>query len=165
MTSIGCPECGEKILNHREDCPHCHKPLPIVIHNLLLKESALERDGENTPSKSSVPTVNSWVMNIYEEVETLKGQKIQQIKSSIFYRTGWVCLILGIVLISNEMWSGGSLVLTVFLCLMLYPLIRFLLGGKDGLLPMVITFIVEEVLKNKFINILENIGKKDKRKH
>ena len=94
-------------------------------------------------------------MKFFEEVETLRGRRIERVKSGIFYYSGWICLILGIVLVSNEIMLGGFLVLTAFPCLMLYPLIRYLLGGKDSLLAVATTVIVEEVLKNE----MKNVGK------
>ena len=94
-------------------------------------------------------------MGIYEEVETLRGRK-----SSFFYWSGLGFLVLGIALIINEFMFGVFLILTVFPCLMLYPLIRFLFGGKDSLGAVVTTWIVEEVLKYE----ISKIGKK-KRKY
>lgn len=99
-------------------------------------------------------------MGIYEEVETLRGRKIERIKSGFFYWSGLGLLVLGIILISNKLMIGGFMVLTVFPCLMLYPLIRFLFGGKDSLGAVVTTVIVEEVLKNE----IAKIGNKKKRK-
>ena len=100
-------------------------------------------------------------MGIYEEVETLRGRKVERVKSGVFYLSGLGFLVLGISLITNEIWVGAALVLTVFPCLMLYPLIRFLFGGKDSLGAVVTTVIVEEVLKNQ----ISKIGKKGNRKY
>jgi len=99
-------------------------------------------------------------MGIFEEVETLRGRKIERIKSGVFYWSGLGFLVLGITLITNKIWVGGFLVLTVFPCLMLYPLVRFLFGGKDSLGAVVTTVIVEEVLKHE----ISKISKKKKRK-
>jgi hypothetical protein len=99
-------------------------------------------------------------MGIYEEVETLRGRKIERIKSSFFYWSGLGFLVLGVGLLINEIMLGVLLLLTFFPFLMLYPLIRFLFGGKDSLGAVVTTVIVEAVLKNE----ISKIGKK-KRKY
>lgn len=99
-------------------------------------------------------------MKIYEEIKTLRGNKTKRIRSGVFYFSGWTFLILGIGLIVNEMWFGASLVLFAFPCLVLYPAIRFLLGGKDSLAAVAATVVVEEVLKNE----IKNIGKEKKKR-
>lgn len=100
-------------------------------------------------------------MVIYEEIENLRGRKIERVKSGVFYWTGLGFLVLGIGLLINKIWIGAFLVLTIFPCLMLYPLIRFLFGGKDSLGAIVTTVVVEEILKNE----ISKIGEKKKRKH
>ena len=99
-------------------------------------------------------------MIIYEEFETLRGRKINRIKSGVFYLSGLVFLIIGVVLLANREYIGASLIITVSPCLMLYPLVRFVFGGKDSLGAVVATVVVEEVLKNE----VSKIGKKKKRK-
>lgn len=96
---------------------------------------------------------------IYEEIETLRGRRVKRVKTSVFYWSGLVFFIVGVVLIYHEMMMGALLILTLFPCLMLYPIVRFLFGGRDSLGAVVTTAIVEEVLKNE----IKNIGQ-DKKK-
>lgn len=98
-------------------------------------------------------------MEIHEEVESVNGTKVKRIKSSLIYGSGWTCLIVGIVLVVNEIMIGGTLVLFLFPCLMIYPFVRYMFGGKDSVVGVVSTVIIEEVLKNE----IKKIGKKNKR--
>ena len=52
-------------------------------------------------------------LKIYETVETLRGNKTERIKSSLFYFLGFFCLPIGIFLIAKEIWFGAFLILTV----------------------------------------------------
>ena len=96
---------------------------------------------------------------IYEIVETINGKrKIKRIKTSLILILSFLCLISGIVLIVNEIFLGGTLVLFFFPCLLLYPLIRFFFfGGKDSIAGVVTTVVVEEVAKGV---IIDTISKK-----
>jgi hypothetical protein len=98
-------------------------------------------------------------MEIHEEVESLNGTKVRRVKSSLIYGLGWTCLIVGIILVVNEIMIGGTLILFLFPCLMIYPFVRYMFGGKDSVVGVVTTVVVEEVLKNE----IKKIGKKDKR--
>ena len=174
------------LLNHRENSPELVEELKEYTSDL--KDGSLapsdaryiealakrlnispEGDGNSLPASdeaimaktesevlSPKPTKN-------ETPETLQGRKSEPINSSFFYLSGLGFLVLGVILISNKIWIfvGLAMVLTVFPCLMLYPLIRFLFGGKDSLGAVVTTVIVEEVLKNQ----ISKIGKKGNRKY
>lgn len=99
-------------------------------------------------------------MNIYEEVETLRGARIKRVKPSVFYWSALSALLLGIYLVSEAKVLGGFFVLTAFPFLMLYPAVRFLLGGKDSVVSVVTTAVIEEVLKNE----VRKIGDKSNRR-
>ena len=89
---------------------------------------------------------------------------IRRIKSGWFYVTGIALLIFGIHLVSEGNFYGISLILTAFPCLLLYPFVRFLIGGKDSILGAFLTLIFEEVLKHKLISWAEDTEKKKRRK-
>ena len=84
----------------------------------------------------------------------------RRLNSSVFYLGSLILFLVGIVLISNEILGGGFLALTLAPCLLLYPLIRFLFGGKDSIGVVVTTYVVEELLKKDIINAIEKRSKK-----
>lgn len=83
-----------------------------------------------------------------------------RLRSSLFYWSGLVAFISGIVLLGKDVMAGGFLVLTLAPCLLLYPLIRFLFGGNGGVVPAITTVVVEEVLKH---NAIERLSGKARR--
>lgn len=86
---------------------------------------------------------------ILETVRASSGNHVTRVKSSLFYWGAAVSLAVGIFLLSREVLVGATLVLTLLPCLLLYPLIRFLFGGKDSLGAAVVTVVVEEFLKGE----------------
>ena len=96
----------------------------------------------------------------YETVRALNGNYVTRPRSSLFYWGALVALIAGIVLLSNGSFVGGFLILTVAPCLLLYPLVRFLFGGKDSAVAVVTTVVVEEVLKNEFFKAVDRSSRK-----
>lgn len=95
----------------------------------------------------------------YETVEAINGNMVTRIKSSIFYWTGFACIPIGIFLLSEKFYVGAGLITFAAPCLLLYPLIRFLIGGKDSVVAVVATVVVEEVLKD----VIGKSGKKRKK--
>ncbi|MEX0899800.1 MAG: ankyrin repeat domain-containing protein [Gammaproteobacteria bacterium] len=73
------------------------------------------------------------------------------IPASYFYIGSVVAVIAGLAAIANEKWVGASILLTLSPCLLLYPAVRWALGGKDSGLAAVSTFVLEEILKRKLI--------------
>lgn len=98
---------------------------------------------------------------IYETVEAINGKEVKRLKSSLFYWSGLLSIGVGIYLVSEEMMIGGFLIITVGPFFLLYPLVRFLIGGKDSVGGVIATAVLEEVLKQKIENALTN---KDKRR-
>ena len=98
-----------------------------------------------------------------EEHQTRSGEKTQRVKSGIFYWASFWSFIIGMVLVVNEVFFGFALIMTACPALALYPLVRFLFGGKDSVWSAVWTFILEEFLKGKAAEIID--GKKRKRRH
>jgi hypothetical protein len=99
-------------------------------------------------------------IEIYETVEALNGKSVTRIKSSLFYWGAVLSLFIGFYFIAQKITLGGSLILFLAPCLLLYPLVRFLFGGKDSAVAVVTTAVVEEVLKAE----LKNMSNKKKRK-
>lgn len=69
--------------------------------------------------------------------------------------------IAGVALLSNELYIGAFLVMTLSPFLLLYPLVRFFFGGKDSIGVVVTTAIVEEVLKSE---VRKAVDKSSRRK-
>ena len=86
---------------------------------------------------------------IFETVTSINNRRtFKRVKTSIIIFAGISCVPLGILLLSNEIWFGGTLILTAFPCFLIYPFIRFLFfGGKDSVAAVVTTVVVEEVTK------------------
>ena len=99
----------------------------------------------------------------FERIQTLDGQLHERIRSSIFIWGGLLALVAGVALILNDANGGGFLAITLAPCLFLYPLVRLLFGGKGGVLPVVATVVVEEVLKRQVFKALDK-GEKRRRR-
>lgn len=99
----------------------------------------------------------------FEEFQTLDGSFEKRLRSSLFYWGGLIAFIAGIALLSNNVAAGGSLAITLAPCFLLYPLIRFLFGGKGGVVPAITTVIVEEVLKHQIFKALDRPSRKKRR--
>ena len=96
---------------------------------------------------------------LYETVEAINGKKVTRLRSSLFYWVGLVSIGVGVYLISEKPTFGGFLALTFGPFLLLYPPVRFFIGGKDSVGGVIATAVVEEVLKHKIENALTNKGK------
>ena len=59
-----------------------------------------------------------------------------------------------------EKFWGLTLILTVTPCLLLYPLVRLLFGGKDSIGAAVVTFITEEYLKIRSLMLSRKVAKR-----
>lgn len=100
----------------------------------------------------------------YETVESLNGNEVMRLKSSLFYESASLLLILGVALVvfglqePHYQDNGLLIVLSgVFSLLLvpfflLYPLVRYLIGGKDSVVPVVATAVVEGWLMAKVAN-------------
>lgn len=96
----------------------------------------------------------------YETVHALNGNYVTHLRSSLFHWGALVAFVAGVVLLSQELFVGGFLVLTLAPFLLLYPLVRFLFGGKDSAVAVVATVIVEEVLKNQINKAIDKSSRK-----
>ena len=99
----------------------------------------------------------------FEEYESGDGEKIQRVKSGIFYWSSFWSFIIGVILVTNEVFrTGVTLILTACPVLALYPLVRFLFGGKDSVWSAVSTFVLEEFLKGQAFDFIERKKRKKK---
>ena len=87
--------------------------------------------------------------DIFETVRDHKGSDHSRVKSSNIYLLGLLFLFGGLFLLQNGITFGGFMSLTLFPICMLYPLVRFLFGGKDSVAAVLTTVVVEEVLKKE----------------
>lgn len=126
-------------------------------------------EGDSTSSGTNLlPTVTSHTNDThrqtstwpYETVQALNGNYVTHLRSSLFYGGALVTFIGGVILLSQKMLLGGFLVLTLAPFLLIYPLVRFLFGGKDSAVAVVTTVIVEEVLKNQIMKAIDKSSKK-----
>lgn len=99
----------------------------------------------------------------YETILAFSGNYVTRIKSSIFYWGALLAFGSGIAFLYNQYMVGGFLVLTLAPCLLLYPLIRLLFGGRDSVGAVITTAVVEEVVKGEIFNAIERSSRKKRR--
>lgn len=101
---------------------------------------------------------------LFENYETLRGRKVTRVKSSVFFLASLTSFIVGILMFDNGNLKGGILLIfTIVPILLLYPVIRFFFGGKDSLVAVVGTIVVEEVVKKGIINSVNETEKRNRR--
>lgn len=98
-----------------------------------------------------------------EGFETLDGYYEKRLRSSLFYWGGFIAFIAGIVMLANDIAVGGLLAFTLTPFFFLYPLIRFLFGGKGGVVPAITTVITQEVLKHQILKAMDRASRKKQR--
>ena len=96
-------------------------------------------------------------IQIAETVTNLNGRPVERIRTALILRAAYLMILIAIVFI----WAGLSYdksilinlalfaLLTVTPFLLLYPLIRLIIGGKDSLLGIALTIAVDVGLKKK----------------
>ena len=99
-----------------------------------------------------------------EDYKTLNGGIKKRVRSSVFLFMSLLSLIFGLFLLDlGYLKLGVFCWITLFPIFLLYPIIRFLFGGKDSLAAAVGTVVIEEVVKSQIIKKIEKSGKKKKR--
>jgi hypothetical protein len=92
----------------------------------------------------------------HEKISSMKdGTTTTRIRGSVFLWGAIISFIVGVFLVANERYIGGVLILTVFPCLLIYPIIRAFWGGKDGIGAAITTVVVEEFIKKEIIKSIE----------
>ena len=112
---------------------------------------------ETSSTNAIHPKIGTWP---YETVQALNGNYVTRIKSSVFHWGALVAFISGVVFLSYGLRMGGFLVLTLAPFLLLYPIVRFLVGGKDSAIAVVTTVVVQEVLKHQIRKATDKASKK-----
>lgn len=88
------------------------------------------------------------------------GEPVVRIKTRIFIIGAVVSFFMGIALLLEEMYFGAFLVITLAPFLLLYPVIRFLVGGKDSIGAATLTAVTEELIKSEIVKKIEKSNKK-----
>lgn len=83
------------------------------------------------------------------------GRPVTRLRTSVFVWAALAALGAGLVLFGQNSYVGLTLSLVLAPCLLLYPVVRAVFGGRDSLRAAVITVVVEEVLKRGIINVVE----------
>jgi hypothetical protein len=96
----------------------------------------------------------------FEDLTLQNGSIHTRFKSGFFYSASIIAFVSGFIMLFNDLPLGGFLILTASPFFLLYPLVRFFFGGKDGLLPAVVTFVAQEVIKSKIQSSLDKNKKK-----
>ena len=90
------------------------------------------------------------------------GEPVIRVKTSIFIIGAVVSIFLGVVLLLEEIYFGAFMVITLAPFLLLYPVVRFLFGGKDSIGVAALTAVTEELIKSEVIKKIEKRKKKRK---
>lgn len=101
---------------------------------------------------------------LYETVKAINGNKVTRLRSSLFYWGGLASIGIGIYLIAEEIVFSGFLVLTLGPFLLLYPFVRFFIGGKDSVGGVIASAVAEEVLKAKIEDAFTKKYKRGRRR-
>lgn len=102
----------------------------------------------------------SWPIQLFV---TRKGNVEERITTSFFYVVALVLIASGVILFRAEIEGIGFSMVTVSPLFMLYPPIRFLFGGKGGLVPAAVTVLAERYLTYKISSALEGDKKKQRK--
>lgn len=94
-----------------------------------------------------------------ETVTNIEGKKVTRIRSSLFYWSGLMCLIVGSILLYRGIFGGGVLITVISPFLLLYPPVRFLMLGKDSLGAVLITSYFDYRL-NKWARSVDKSGRR-----
>jgi uncharacterized membrane protein len=102
---------------------------------------------------------------INETVKMIDGKVVSRVKSSVIYDAAFLTFVVsiialwaGVTLEKNFLLALGSLLLAFALpSLLIYPIVRFLLGGKDNLAGIFLTIFAQEYLKKNIKKKLDQI--------
>jgi hypothetical protein len=103
-------------------------------------------------------------IQVFEIITNLKGHQVKRVRTILILRAAYFLIFISAILIwvglsyekFNLLKVGIFVLLTLTPCFLLYPLIRFCIGGKDSLLGIALTVAVEVGLKNKINKAIEN---------
>ena len=94
-------------------------------------------------------------MEFKEEIRNLRNERVYRIKTGVIIGGGLLLLVLGVILFLISIkydikflpTIGIFLITFVFPVSLLYPLVRFFMGGRDSVLGVVISIVLEEYMK------------------
>jgi hypothetical protein len=94
---------------------------------------------------------------ISETVSGLNGEKVTRVKTSLIHQVAYALILIGFLLVffgalfgyNRILEVGFFLLITAVPFLFLYPVIRFVIGGRDSLFGIVLTMLVEHGIKKK----------------
>jgi len=103
--------------------------------------------------------------NLIETVTNLNGKEVTRVRTSLILCAAFLVTLIGLYLViegvqitdEKTLRIGVLLLLTIAPFMLLYTVVRFLIGGRDSLLGFLLTLFLEHVLKKKMIN--HDIGK------
>lgn len=95
-----------------------------------------------------------------EEIITARGELISRFQSSFFYFAAFSLIVIGGVLIRFEWENVGFSMIMISPTLFLYPAVRFLFGGKGGLLPMAVSYILDHYIRHKVVKAIDGSNRK-----
>ena len=99
-------------------------------------------------------------MEFKEEIRNFKNERVYRIKTGVIIVGGLLCLVSGLIFfwlsiaygIRYMSTIGGILTFFVFPVTLVYPVVRFFMGGRDSVMGLVISVVLEEYLKGKIKN-------------
>ena len=126
---------------------------------MKFKVTQLSLLGETNVYRSA----NNMEIQITETITNMTGHQVQRVRTTLILRAAYLLIFISVILIWTGLSFGTSMclyvglfvLLTVTPFFLLYPLIRFCIGGKDSLLGIALTVAVEVGLKNKFNKAIE----------
>lgn len=153
-----CQEYCDGRLAHANGGDRSQNPYAVSNYKLTHQWNAGWEAHDKIRNNTGQGAPPSWP---FEALHSGGNESGIRLRTSLFYWGGLVAFITGIALVSRDVMAGGFLVLTLAPCLFLYPFIRFLFGGKGGVVPAITTIVVEEVLKHK---TFEALNRRSRRK-
>ncbi|ALK90323.1 hypothetical protein [Limnohabitans sp. 63ED37-2] len=106
-------------------------------------------------------------MKFREEIRNFKNERVNRIKTNVIVGAGFLALVLGAAMfylsyvygIRGFISVGSILIFIVFPVSLVYPIVRFFMGGKDSVVGVVISVVIEEHLKGKIKEKIRKIEK------
>lgn len=93
----------------------------------------------------------------FEVISTSKHGYVKRLRSTLILALAIISFLYSLVfLLLDYLVLAGILGLLVAPTLLLYPIFRFLFGGKGGAVPMAAAFVAQNVLKYKVLKWLDN---------
>jgi len=112
-----------------------------------------------------VNTTRNWLLSFLFETITLpSGKNKRRVKTAIFLWLSVLSLILGLIAIQEREYKhiGFSMIMTAFPILLLYPLVRAILGGVDSAFSAIGTVALTEYLKSILLDLIDKDRKRRK---